>query len=279
MSSPPKLKPPMTSKPTSSRLPPPSLFQGPPSRNASNISLVTPGPLPSNRPPKPTTSGGSKAAPQPAALPRSLSARARQSQAQTDSDRLDALWAEMQNTLAEVELSADSGSHVFGSNHGQALEDLRTAQLGLAQAWARTEAAEEAHEEQERDHGVGGDGSGEVNSAGAKAAGGGGGILSGDDHEGGGFEKDGTKGGLRPLPEIVAGQDPGKGSLEEETEKDIRSARRRREANDRYFERVNTGVLEVVAKLEDVALAMRAVEKESRDIWSESDSLEAASTS
>ena len=61
-------------------------------------------------------------------------------------------------------------------------------------------------------------------------------------------------------------------NLEEETEADIILARRRREANDRYFQRVNAGVLDVVAKLEEVAGAMRAVEQESRDIWGESDS-------
>jgi len=38
------------------------------------------------------------------------------------------------------------------------------------------------------------------------------------------------------------------------------------------FQRVNEGVLDVVAKLEDVAVAMRAVEQESRDIWGDSDS-------
>src|SRR5204862_3686372 len=57
-------------------------------------------------------------------------------------------------------------------------------------------------------------------------------------------------------------------TLDEETEKDILLARKRREANDRYFNRVSSGVLDVVAKLEEVALAMRAVERESKEIWS-----------
>jgi hypothetical protein len=61
--------------------------------------------------------------------------------------------------------------------------------------------------------------------------------------------------------------------LDEETEKDIRLARKRREANDRYFDRVNQGVLDVVAKLEEVAQAMRTVERESKDIWSDSESI------
>jgi hypothetical protein len=55
--------------------------------------------------------------------------------------------------------------------------------------------------------------------------------------------------------------------MEEETEVDILLARKRREANDRYFQRVNQGVLDVVAKLEDVAIAMRAVEQESKELW------------
>ena len=45
-----------------------------------------------------------------------------------------------------------------------------------------------------------------------------------------------------------------------------------REANDKYFQRVNEGVLDVVAKLEEVASAMKAVEQESRDIWGETES-------
>jgi septum formation topological specificity factor MinE len=62
-------------------------------------------------------------------------------------------------------------------------------------------------------------------------------------------------------------------TLDEETEKDIILARRRREANDRYFDRVNQGVLDVVAKLEEVSQAMRTVERESKDIWSDSESV------
>ena len=59
--------------------------------------------------------------------------------------------------------------------------------------------------------------------------------------------------------------------LEEETEKDIELSRRRREENDRYFEKVNKGVQEVVVRLEEVAKAMRGVENESNEIWGRSD--------
>ncbi|OJD09571.1 hypothetical protein ACJ73_10215 [Blastomyces percursus] len=57
--------------------------------------------------------------------------------------------------------------------------------------------------------------------------------------------------------------------MSETTERDILLARKRREANDRYFDRVNSGVLDVVAKLEEVALAMRVVERESKEIWND----------
>ena len=60
-------------------------------------------------------------------------------------------------------------------------------------------------------------------------------------------------------------------TLEEETERDILLARKRREANDRYFGQVNRGVLEVVRRLEEVAGAMGKVEREGREIWNETE--------
>lgn len=63
-------------------------------------------------------------------------------------------------------------------------------------------------------------------------------------------------------------------SLDEETdEDDILEARRRREANEKFFQRVKEGVVDVVGKLEVVASAMGKVERESRDIWSSSGSV------
>ena len=64
--------------------------------------------------------------------------------------------------------------------------------------------------------------------------------------------------------------------LEQETERDIVHARRRREANDRYFGRVDQGVRDVVARLEEVAAAMRAVEHETRDVWGDDASVPAS---
>lgn len=230
---------------SSQRLPPPSLFQGPPSHNASNLSLAQP---PSNV--------GSRGASQPPPLHRSRTPRAHdsfdtqshslspfQSRAQSkgEVDSSDAIWQEMQSALSEVELSAVTREHVFGAKHSEALEDLRRKQLKLAQAWARSEADEvvdaKAAEEQRRS------------------------SLQGQSQS----------------PNVTA-EDINHQNLDEETERDILLARERREANDRYFNRVNNGVLDVVAKLEEVAQAMRAVERESKDIWSDTGSMTTTTT-
>ena len=166
----------------------------------------------------------------------------------------------MQSTLAEVSLSATSGTHVFGAEHSRALEELRTAQIALAQAWALSEADDA-------------EGSGELAKVEAP-------VLRGASMLGLDPEKEARpagKGGDKEGP--VRRERRGSRSLEEETEKDILMAKRRREANDRYFQRVNAGVLEVVSKLEDVAIAMRGVERESREIWSGSDATGSMGTS
>ena len=247
----PKLPP---SKITANRLPPPALFQGPPSRNASNISLAVPGITAAavGSPLSASTSHGPSQQPQQA--PRfsmiapaqasfaSNAARARQGEAKNENDRADALWAEMQYTLAEVELSASSGSHVFSPAHAKALEDLRTNQLALAQAWAKSEAEDENHYPEDAYADIGGSTTGVQASPSKRRSG---------------------PGSRKSSREV---------NLEEETERDIVLAKKRREANDKYFQQVNIGVLDVVAKLEEVANAMRQVEKESKEIWSEGES-------
>lgn len=139
----------------------------------------------------------------------------------------------MQATLAEVELSAFSSTHVFGSAHSAALDELRKAQIELAKAWGRGEADEEEETEKIK-------------------------VKSEDGKEEG--EKDGRTDG------------------ESEEEGNIAEARRRREANVKYFSRVGEGVADVVGKLEEVAQAMAKVEKESREIWSGSDSIDSGVT-
>ncbi|PLN80936.1 hypothetical protein BDW42DRAFT_194140 [Aspergillus taichungensis] len=247
------------------RLPPPVLFQGPPSHSASNLSLqpsaaaaaaaaaTSTGPVPGGAQPPPLLPPRSTRTPTYGSLDApSLSPFISRSRTQSrgEMDRTDAIWQEMQNALSEVELSAVTSEHVFGERHSEALEDLRTQQLKLAQAWARSEADDEVVEpkadavkdlsRKDAEPAI-------TATAAAAAAGAGAGAAAAD-----------------------AGAAPR--NLDEETEKDILLARERREANDRYFDRVNNGVLDVVARLEEVALAMRAVERESMDVWSDGDS-------
>lgn len=132
----------------SQRQPPPALFQGPPSRNASNISLPVP-PAASSR----GTPAGSQ--PPPRQRKRTpgeaeildnrglLSPFARRRPSKIDVDGSDTVWQEMQTALSEVDLSAVTTENVYGEKHAQALEDLRMKQLKLAQAWARSEADDE----------------------------------------------------------------------------------------------------------------------------------------
>lgn len=226
------------------RQPPPSLFLGP-SHNASQVSLPAvpvPGanasgaalsPASTQRisglrdrselktPSWPKEAAEGTGAPGSASVSirRSSGPDGKQTRAEPDPrpvDRTDALWAEMQSTLDHVELSATHDTHVFGPEHAKALEGLRAAQIGLAQAWARSEA------------------------------------------DSTGFEQDAN-----------ARKDKKDTTVEEESENDTLLARKRREANDRYFDKVNASVSDVVAKLEEVAAAMGAVEQESREIWSD----------
>ncbi|KAH7085138.1 hypothetical protein BKA63DRAFT_11624 [Paraphoma chrysanthemicola] len=259
-----------TSKMQSNRLPAPALFVGPPSRNASNTSLLlpssdsrTPAKTPlvrqrsllspdSKRPLPPTTSNqydGDLLSLTSSNTSAPFVRRQRQQNEAADaeaSSRAEALWAEMQNTLEEVELSAikGPGQTVFGSEHSKALDELRRAQIELAKAWARSEAEENEPNEQKK-------------------------------------AQDISAADLVPhtaRPRATSNADASKGDklfdrvkLEEETEKDIELSRKRREENDRYFEKVNKGVQEVVVRLEEVAKAMRGVESESKEIWGHGD--------
>ena len=64
---------------------------------------------------------------------------------------------------------------------------------------------------------------------------------------------------------------------ESKEEHDIIEARRRREANERFFNRVSKGVVDVVGRLDEVASAMAKVERESREIWNGINSADSAS--
>ncbi|CAJ2510780.1 Uu.00g064050.m01.CDS01 [Anthostomella pinea] len=274
------------------REPPPSLFLHP-SPAGSHVSLsslvAASGALPSGPGPRSNSqipSGG--ASTQPSQAPPSLARtgsllnprnrgttpRLQTADSTRTADRTDALWAEMQATLEEVELSASGGTRVFGSEHDRKLAELRAAQIALAQAWARSEAddsgdATSPETEVRNLKGALGEVGGIAVAVAAGAAlgatiptGGGRGVADGTD---GGKSTIGT-GSLPPGASGLGGERLG-AKLEEETERDILLARNRREANDRYFSKVDQGVKDVVAKLEEVATAMRAVEQETRDVW------------
>ncbi|KAI9847138.1 MAG: hypothetical protein M1838_000995 [Thelocarpon superellum] len=277
---------PSSAAPKQLRQPPPSLFAGPPSHNGSQVSL--PIALPPNLNPSNLTSpvlalpraplfrnrsgrgtfGRSDERTEPGSVTSPLRSGPRQQlhdEGRKQADRADDLWAEMQRTLEGAELSAVRSTHVFGAEHSKALDGLRTAQIALAQAWARSEADDVTNPSD-----VEGEGEGEA--APAKA-----------DREtatvADGAPDSALKNTPAPAPAAEAGKEKRADQLEEETESDLLQARKRREANDRYFHRVNAGVLDVVAKLEDVAIAMRGVKHESRDIWNEDEESTSASTS
>jgi len=268
-------------KTKTSRDPPPSLFLGPPSQNASHVSIPSIAPVAPTNPSSLSSrapinrqrsyrGGNSESIVDPLeqVLGRPVPRQGRQSsEVKKQADRTDAMWAEMQSTLEEVELSAVNGTHVFGPEHSKALEELRAAQIELAQAWARSEADDQVGNAEKESKGLGSKTGGLLGSEGRSAL-----DTAGTDGKGStvasGSQRPGSSG--NPAAERAASK------LEQETESDIILARKRREANDRYFQRVNSGVLDVVAKLEEVAGAMRAVEQESRDIWSESESPDAS---
>lgn len=248
------------------RLPAPALFVGPPSHNASNTSLhetraSTKIPLvrqrsllsPDSKRPLPpnTTNDGDHLSPVSTNPKAPFQRRQRQQSQAADaeaSSRAEAIWAEMQNTLEEVELSAirGPGMTVFGSEHSRALDELRKAQIELAKAWARSEEDEQSPEQQQQQQQK---------------------KTKAQDSKAIDFQPQSLAN-----PRDAAGAGKGdklfdKIKLEEETEKDIELSRKRREENDRYFEKVNKGVQEVVVRLEEVAKAMRGVESESKEIW------------
>jgi hypothetical protein len=196
------------------------------------------------------------------ATPLPRAGRRQDSEVKKQAERTDALWAEMQATLEEVELSATNGAHVFGPDHGRALEGLRAAQIQLAQAWARSEADDAVESSVDK----------ESKALGSKI----GGIVLGSEGRGDNPDTEGVGSTAPSGGSGVAAAEKMGNKMAEETESDILLARKRREANDRYFKRVNDGVLDVVAKLEEVASAMRVVEQESRDIWGESGSTTAS---
>lgn len=251
-------KPSPTANTQANRLPAPTLFVGPPSRNASNLSIQrtnTHDP-PSKNSRDALKQGDSDGEKGPKEKGKSVPPLQKAS-----AKRIEAQWKEMQNTLNEVELTAQSSTHVFGQSHAAALDTLRQAQVELARAWGRGN---------------------EENAAGD------GGLSQKDIHRFKGaddlaFDRsqsyrkrgDTDTSTSTALSDESLRSDPGlkggKSQLEDETAQDIKLASERRAANEAYFKKVDGGVKDVVAKLDAVAEAMRGVESESRSLWSSSE--------
>lgn len=159
---------------------------------------------------------------------------------------LDAHWAALQSTLSDIELSAGSSAHVFGTGHAKALEELRAAQVELARAWGQTDSED-------------------VSTLPAKE------TKSPDPAQRN--SKDSSNKEKTQEKQQKSNKEQEKQAEQNErklstaTTLDLTSAARRREASDKYFAAVKEGVAEVVRKLDGVADAMREVEMQSRDIW------------
>lgn len=267
-------KPPPAATTKSNRLPAPTLFVGPPSRNASQLSVsrqlseASRPRDPSNRQRtalsrpfdseattgegKPTTSEVSG---------KDKGSNNGQHRLRKDSEKsVDARWREMQNTLNEVEMTAQSSTHVFGESHAAALDSLRKAQVELAQAWGR--GSEETDNDRADEMDVH--------------------RFRGADDLAADRAKTSTAGSTRRRGDTASSVSTvlsdssvdtarsGRDQLEDETREDIRRASERRGANEAYFKKVEKSVGDVVSKLEVVAEAMRGVEGESRSLWSAS---------
>lgn len=265
-------KPLPTANTKPNRLPAPTLFVAPPSRNASNLSIARTATHDSSlnkardplnrqksalsRPYNPDAEGnaGDGDASNPnATLPPLKKASEK---------AVEAKWKEMQSTLNEVELTAQSSTHVFGESHAAALDDLRRAQVELARAWGRGNERPDASEDLElnidRFKGA------EDIALDRKSA---------HSRRQRADTAASTSTALSDESTSVRSDvttRSGRSQLEDETAADIKLASERRAANEAYFKKVDTGVKDVVAKLAVVAEAMRGVEGESRSLWSSS---------
>lgn len=253
-----KLSPTANIKPN--RLPAPALFVGPPSRNTSQLSvsrqvnesnLGKPGRDPLTR--------------QKSALSKPYELDAEDKSKYKDAvptirksseKELDAKWREMQSTLNEVELTAQSSTHVFGESHAAALDELRKAQVELAKAWGRGNEEKAKQAAGESSQAVTIDRFERVENRNRQR------------------NRTNTNASASTMLSNESGTSTSTvtstaSQMEDETAQDIRLANERRAANEAYFQKVDEGVKDVVAKLEAVAAAMRGVESESRSLWSE----------
>lgn len=141
------------------RPPPPELFQGPnlsrTTLSASKSPQISPQPSPLLPPVQ-----------RPRAIGRTstwtslghISRSADKNKADlNETERTEALWAKMQLTLEEVEMSAAATTHVFGAAHNSALEELRAAQIDLARTWSKAEAEDVSPPVLDRPHNASGE--------------------------------------------------------------------------------------------------------------------------
>ncbi|PSK34475.1 1-phosphatidylinositol 4,5-bisphosphate phosphodiesterase 1 [Elsinoe australis] len=262
--------PPSTTKTAPHRLPAPALFVGPPSRNASNLSLARGAPggrpvtshapeSPHVRPTRPSASPPSSPTHNTASileLTRTTSSQV-PLRPRPSKSSIEAQWSDLQRTLNEVETAAPGigpgvwggNATVFGAGHGKALEELRGAQIRLAEAWGPRGGEGE------------GQGHARKESKGKEAKGER--KVSGKSGKSGRTEE-------TEVWEDAESEAMGKGRRHRDGEQDLRTAAERREKNEEYFMKVKAGVQDVVGKLDEVSKAMRRVEGEGREIWEES---------
>ena len=261
-------KPSPTSNTKPSRLPAPSLFVGPPSRNTSQLSVsrqLTPDVATGKNNRDPVTRQRSAFSSTEATVEETHPHKDADTRLRKDSEKeTEARWREMQTTLNEVELTAQSSTHVFGASHARALDELRDAQVALAWAWGR-----------------GNEESGLLNSVSLDNT-----IsqfsMDGERRQSATEESGGprktrqradTQASMSTVlsDESVRSEDTAKESraqMEDETAEDIRRASESRGKNEEYFRMVEKSVGDVVSKLDIVAEAMKGVEAESRSLWS-----------
>jgi hypothetical protein len=265
-------KPSPTSNTKPSRLPAPSLFVGPPSRNTSQLSVsrqLTPDAANGKNNRDPVTR-------QRSAFSKpfeSTEATVEETQPHKDADtrlrkdsekETEARWREMQTTLNEVELTAQSSTHVFGASHARALDELRDAQVALAWAWGRGNEESGLLNSVSLDNTISQfsmDGERRQSATGE----------SGEPRKT--RQRADTQASMSTVlsDESVRSEETAKESraqMEDETAEDIRRASERRGKNEEYFRMVEKSVGDVVSKLDIVAEAMKGVEAESRSLWS-----------
>lgn len=270
-------KPSPTANTKPNRLPAPTLFVGPPSRNTSNLSLSRQQPADPSLRRDPLNRGRSglsrntniedtSSSSKENDSPTSGASATKPHLKKASQREVEAKWKEMQNTLNEVELTAQSSTHVFGEAHARALDELRKAQIELARAWGRGNQDERDPTTDENA------GEGKVQLDRFQGAE----DLARDRvgvHQGRRRGDTNTSVSTALSDESMRSDvtsKSGRSQLEDETAQDIKLASERRAANEAYFKKVDSGVRDVVGRLEVVAEAMRGVESESRSLWSSS---------